>query len=175
MPEERGSSGTKLVHNENVEVKMRREKGFTVLQLLVSVVVIAVVSGIATPLFISHQRNVRFSSAVMDFKALLHRTKALAGIEGTDFRVDFADSITAFVSRHSPPPAGNYVLTGDTLELPARVRFDLSAGNGTFYIFPDGRATFTSDTLTIFMTENARNVRIRKLFLLPAIGEVISR
>jgi len=154
---------------------MVRERGFTILQLAVSVIAIAVVSAIATPLFISHQRNVRFSSAVSSFKALLHRTKALAGIEAADFRIDFADSVTAFVSRHSPPPVGNYVLTGDTLELPAHVRFDLSGGSGTFHIFADGGATYTSDTLTILMTENAKNVRMKRLFLLPAIGEVISR
>ncbi len=152
---------------------MRRADGFTAVELMVSIVVVAVVVAVATPLFISHQRNVQFSSAVMDFKAMLHRTRALAGIEATDFRVDFVDSITAVVARHVPPPDGNYVLTGDTLRLPPRIRFDLSAGAGTFYFFPDGTASFTSDTLTILMTENANDIRIRKLFLLPAIGEVV--
>ncbi len=152
---------------------MRREEGFTVVQLMVALIVVAVVSAVATPLFISHQRNVRFSSAMLDFKCLLHRSKALAGIEATTFRIDLADSITAVVSRHSPPPNGNYVLTGDTLTLPPGVRFDLSTGKRTIHFFPDGGASLTPDTLTIVMRKNAQNVRIRKLFLLPAIGEVV--
>lgn len=154
---------------------MSREEGFTIIQVLVAIIVAAVVSAVATPLFISHQRSVQFSSAVLDFKSMLQRARALSAIEATDFRIDFADSMTAIASRHNPPPQGNYVLTGDTLRLPARVRFDLSGGPGVFYFHPDGGANFTADTLTILMTENARDVRIRKLFLLPAIGEVISR
>jgi type II secretory pathway pseudopilin PulG len=154
---------------------MKREKGFTVVQLLGAVVAVAILSAVVMPRFISHQRNVQFSSAVMEFKSLVQRSRALAGIEATNFRIDFADSVTAVVSRHSPPPEGNYVLTGDTLNLPPRVRFDLSAGAGTFYFFPDGTADLTTDSLIILMTENAQNVRIRKLFLLPAIGEVISK
>lgn len=152
---------------------MRHVEGFTVVQLLISVIIVGVISAAATPMLISHHRSVQFSSAILNFKSLVQRTKALASIEATTFRIDLADSVTAVVSRHSPPPEGNYVLTGDTLELPPKVRFDLSGE--TFYLFADGRASFTSDTLTIIMTENTRNVRIRKLFLLPAIGEVVSR
>jgi type II secretory pathway pseudopilin PulG len=158
-----------------MEVKMSREEGFTVIQLLVVIVVVAVVSGIAIPPFLSHQRSVQFSSAVLDFKSMVQRAKALSAIEGTNFRIDFADSITAVVSRHSPPPQGNYVLTGDTLRLPPRIHFDLTGGPGVFYFYPDGRADFTADTLTILMTENTRNIRTRRLFLLPAIGEVVTK
>ncbi|KPJ50996.1 hypothetical protein AMJ40_01205 [candidate division TA06 bacterium DG_26] len=156
---------------------MRRsnEEGFTVVQLLASLVIVAIMSAIATPWFISHQRSVQFSSALMNFKSLIQRTKALAGIEGTTFRIDVTDSVTAVVSRHSPPPENNYVLSGDTLRFPPRVRFDAPAVGEVFYLFPDGRANFTGGTLTIMMTENSQNTRVRRLALLPAIGEVVLR
>lgn len=152
---------------------MGREEGFTVIQLLAALIVAGIVTAIATPWFISHQRSVQFSSALLNLKSLLQRTRALAAIEATTFRIDLLDSTMAVVSKNNPPPENNYVLTGDTLRLPPRVQFDPSGVGGVFYFYPDGRASFTVDTLKITMAENGQIIRIRKLFLLPAIGEVV--
>jgi type IV fimbrial biogenesis protein FimT len=75
---------------------MRSEKGFTIMELMVVIAIIAILSAIAVPNMIRWRNNMQFNSAVRMLKSAIENTRMNAIKSNMPARLDFVDGGHSF-------------------------------------------------------------------------------
>jgi prepilin-type N-terminal cleavage/methylation domain-containing protein len=91
--ENRLRSGTKLAHKLRRRLKMRKNSGFTVMELLVVVAIIAIMASIGVPSLISWRQKAQLGSAARDLFGNFQKAKIEATRSNRNCAVSF-NSIT---------------------------------------------------------------------------------
>jgi prepilin-type N-terminal cleavage/methylation domain-containing protein len=112
---------------------MKKAAGFSILELLIVIAVIAVVSALVTPNIISWRNNAKLRGAAGNLKADLEMAKVNAIKENNFVAIKFVgDSYEVFVDKSDDGTRDADEPLLKTRTLPAGVAFDFSHPNWTF-------------------------------------------
>jgi type II secretion system protein H len=112
---------------------MKKTAGFSILELLIVIAVIAVVSALVTPNIISWRNNAKLRGAAGNLKADLEMAKVNAIKENNFVAIKFVgDSYEVFVDKSDDGTRDADEPLLKTRTLPAGVAFDFSHPNWTF-------------------------------------------
>jgi type IV fimbrial biogenesis protein FimT len=130
----------------------QRHAGYTVIELLVTVAIIAIAMMIAVPSFIEFRRGAALSSAASNLAAALNNARSEAMARGTRTRVvpagpSWASGVVSFVDLDG---SGNPSEQNITLaQQPAVPGFLSISGPAVFQFEPSGFASVLSGTLSL--------------------------
>lgn len=126
---------------------MKRQSGFTLLELMVALAIAAVLASVAVPNMIAYRSNQRLSAAARQILGVMQETRMLAIKEGREIVVRFdiaTQSYLIFADTGEEDADGNKILDED--------KNIVGAGNG---ILDEGEDIISEETLPsdIRMTE----------------------
>lgn len=87
---------------------MRKESGFTIMELMVAIAIIAILSAVATPNMISWRNNTQFNSAIRSVKSAIEETRMNAVKSNLPARLDFIDGGRSFKTLKWDMTANNF-------------------------------------------------------------------
>lgn len=71
---------------------MRRENGFSLIELIIAVAIFAILAAIATPSFIQMRQNALYRQAAFDVSSMLREARGRTVGENREHRVEFLDT-----------------------------------------------------------------------------------
>ena len=121
-------------------------RGFTLLELLITLLIVGLITAITPPLFLNVIPGVRFEQAVIDLQSTLRQARSLAITRSSEVVVSFDPSLGSYttvdVVRVDLPP-------GISLSVnQSGQRAGESAGRQRIRFFPDGSSTGSVIKLT---------------------------
>jgi len=114
-------------------VQTRREPGFTLIELMVTLAVLAIVLAAAVPSFRDFFDKYRLRGAVDDVVSVISNARAASVKTGRNVRIDFAGTTSAWCVAASPADAPT---AGKAIGEPA----DCKCDEGTCKAMPDGQS-----------------------------------
>lgn len=104
---------------ETLTKKLKKKKGFTLIELIIVIAIIAIIAAFAVPNFIKTQTNSKIDADINLGKAIAHEIETLEA-DGT-ITVGTAATYTLNIASNGSP-------TGNTATIPARIQADVKAG-----------------------------------------------
>jgi prepilin-type N-terminal cleavage/methylation domain-containing protein len=86
-------------------IGMKKNAGFTLMELMISIAIFAILSGIAVPNMIRWRNNMQFNSAVRMVKSTIESTRMSAIKANMPARLEFTDGGHSFTTRRWDPDA----------------------------------------------------------------------
>ena len=147
---------------------MKKAAGFSILELLIVIAVIAVVSALVTPNIISWRNNAKLRGAAGNLKADLEMAKVNAIKENNFVAIKFVgDAYEVFVDKSDDGTRDADEPLLKTRKLPAGVAFDYSHPNWTFTSHVakfNGRGTADNGTAILTNTKgDEKYIRVETL------------
>jgi len=155
----------------------KRENGFTIMELLLVTIVIAILAALAVPNFDHAVKKVRFKSASNTLMSSLRMARSNAISTKVQHGVEFnADGRVLRVYRDDIDPGSFIFDTGDSVILEDTLEMSFGTLNSTFtdgtvFFFPDGRASasgyvqgekeFNGTQAAVFISVLAATGRVR--------------
>jgi len=128
---------------------MRKNNGFTLMELMVAIAIIAILTTIAIPNIISYIGNQRINRAAYEVKSAIQSTRVKAIKENSDARIDFPSS-TEYQIRIWDRSSGGFIDDGAVNKMPLGVTLTTGFTSGDSYLEFGPRGTSNSvETVTI--------------------------
>jgi len=133
-----------------VLLSMKKDKGFTLLEMMVGIAIVAVVSAIAIPNFYSFAAGMKLRSASRDLYSALQKTRMSAIRQNARWAVEFTSSSYKVVNCGTDSVCGGSGVADNinslTTNISAYSGVNIPTFPGTIEFYPDG--TSNGGTLT---------------------------
>jgi type II secretion system protein H len=133
-----------------VLLSMQKNKGFTLVEMMVVIAIMAIVSAIAVPNFYSYAAGMKLRSASRDLYSTLQKTRMNAIRQNTRWAVEFTSSTYKVVNCGPDNVCGGSGATDNTISTTTNISeysgVSIPIFPGTVEFYPDG--TSNGGTLT---------------------------
>lgn len=158
-----------------------RRRGFTLVELVVVLLLIAVATAVTAPAFLDEEPRLDDIDAATQRVSLLFRlardsavhagtpvTVSIDSITHTAWLVTGADAESGAAASNVPRPAGAlHVTPGESLDLPASVRIEMARARARFRFMPGGAAF--GDTIVLRTGAAVRSITVN-----PWTGDAVT-
>jgi type IV fimbrial biogenesis protein FimT len=130
-----------------------RNRGFSVIELLVVISIACVMAAIAIPQFINATRTYQLSAAVATASGAIQSTRFQAIMRGYPYQLVLTPSTLSYQVYNEPPGTSSFTAVGSAIPIASKSNVTLSASR-TFTFKSNGTVTEASNNMSFQLTSS---------------------
>ncbi len=140
---------------EQIKIKIMNQKGITLIELIVVMVIIAIGAALMTPNISGWLPNYRIRSATRDVASIMRVAQLKAVSNNTQYQVVFDTGNGSYVLQYRDT-GNNWVAEGSTMTLPTGVNFATTLAGDTATFLPNSTATGANANIVLTNTKGSQ-------------------